>query len=173
MAKKWPKIAKNGPKITQNGPKISTSRKKQHRYICRICRFLHLCLCPILIWSQPATPLLQLILSSHFIHEVRVESLISGFKGKFITHYFLYDAVSGWVEESVSHSAIIAKSSHIKSTSKVPCAFLVFLFFWKRRCTHNKQHAGCCQGGGGVPPWCPMAQALHCFFCNNSVFPLY
>ena len=34
-------------------------------------------LCPILIWSQPATHLPQLTLSSsHFIHEVRVEWLI-------------------------------------------------------------------------------------------------
>ena len=43
-------------------------------------------------------------------------------------------------------------------------------FLKKRRCRH-KQHVGCCQGGGGRPPWCHMARALRCFFCNNSLFP--
>ena len=51
-------------------------------------------LCPILIWSQPATHPPQLTLSSsHFIHEVRVEWLISRFKVKFIAHYFLYGSI--------------------------------------------------------------------------------
>ena len=55
-------------------------------------------------------------------------------------------------------------------SSKVPPTLSSILSEKKRRCRH-KQHVGCCQGGGGRPPWCHMARALRCFFCNNSLFP--
>ena len=45
MAKKWPKIAPKWPKIAQiaqKWPKVAQKLAPSEKYICRICRFLHL-----------------------------------------------------------------------------------------------------------------------------------